>query len=94
MATSFAGGWPGAVMSWAGAVLIWAGAVTSMKYSYLNFSTFKQLKSAKKVKCDRPTNEPTRLIGHVVRDKKRVKKVPTHDSAFAPLDVSKNRSRF
>ena len=26
---------------WAGAVMIWAGAVISMKYSYLNFSTFK-----------------------------------------------------
>ena len=43
--TPVAGGWAGAVMSW-------AGAKTSMKYSYLNFSTFKQVKNAKKAKCD------------------------------------------
>ena len=26
---------------WAGAVMIWVGAIIFMKYSYLNFSTFK-----------------------------------------------------
>ena len=51
--TPVAGGWAGAVMSW-------AGAITSMKYSYLNFSTFKLLKNAKKVKCDGRTDRPTR----------------------------------
>ena len=60
----------------AGAVMSWAGALSPMKYSYLNFSTckFKQLKNAKKVKCDRqtdrPTDGPTRwFIGRVARDK-------------------------
>ena len=76
-ATPVAGGWAGAVMSWAGAVMSWAGALTSMIYSYLHFSTFKQLKNAKKAKCDRtdrqtdrPTDRPTQwLIGRVARDK-------------------------
>ena len=44
---------------WAGAVLTWAGALTPMKYSYLNLSTFKKLKNAKKVKCDGPTDRRT-----------------------------------
>ena len=46
---------------WAGAVMSWAGALTFIKYSYLNFSTFKQLKNAKEAKCDRigPTDRPT-----------------------------------
>ena len=56
-ATPVAGGWVGAVMSW-------AGALTSMKYSYLNFSSFKLLNNAKKVKCGGPTDgrteQPTR----------------------------------
>ena len=51
--------WAGAVMSWAGAVTIWAGALTSMENPYLNFSTFKLLKNAKKVKCDGPTDRRT-----------------------------------
>ena len=42
--------WAGAVMSWAGTELIWVGVFTSMKYSYLNFSTFKLLNNAKKSK--------------------------------------------
>ena len=61
-----AGGLAGAVMSWAGAYMsragaemIWAGALRSMKYSYLNFSTFKLLNNAKKVKCDGPTDGRT-----------------------------------
>ena len=54
-----AGGWAGAVMNWAGAVTIWAGALTAMKYPYLNFSTVKLLKNAKKVKCDGPTDRRT-----------------------------------
>ena len=41
---------------WAWSVMIWAGALTSMKYSYLNFSTLKQLKNAKKAKFDRTSN--------------------------------------
>ena len=49
-ATPVAGGWAVAVLSWAGAVMIWAGALTFMNYSYLNFSTFKQLKNAKKLR--------------------------------------------
>ena len=53
-ATPVAGGWAGV-----GAVMIWAGALTSMKYSHLNFSTFKQLKNAKKEKCDGPTDRRT-----------------------------------
>ena len=64
--TPVAGGWAGAAMSGAGAVMICAGALTSMKYIYLNFTTFKQLKIAKKAKChrtnwqtDRLTNQPT-----------------------------------
>ena len=40
--------------SWAGTVMIWTG-----KCPYLNFSTFKQLKNATKVKCDGPTDQPT-----------------------------------
>ena len=40
--------WAGAVMSWTGAVMSWAEAVLSIKYSYLNFSTFKLLKTQKK----------------------------------------------
>ena len=69
-----AGGWAGAVISWAGAVISWAGAViswagaimiragalTTMKYSYLNLSTFKQLKNAKKAKCDRTDRQTDR----------------------------------
>ena len=42
--------WAGALMSWAGAEMIWAGALKSMKYSYLNCSTFKLLNNAKKIK--------------------------------------------
>ena len=34
------------------AVMSWAGALSPMKYSYLNFSTFKLLKDEKKAKCD------------------------------------------
>ena len=56
MTAPVAGGWAGAVMIWAGAVMIWAGALTSMKNPFLNFSTFKLLKNAKKVKCDGPTD--------------------------------------
>ena len=68
--TPVAGGWTGAVMSWAVAVMSWAEALTSMKYSYLNFSTFKKLKPKKKVKCDkqsatdRPTNMVTYMLQH------------------------------
>ena len=40
-ATPVAGGW-------ARAVMIRAGALPSMKYSYLNFSSFKQVKNAKR----------------------------------------------
>ena len=53
-ATPVAGNWAGAAMIGAGAVMICAGALTSMKYSYLNFSILKQLKIAKKkAKCHR-----------------------------------------
>ena len=62
-ATPVARGWAGTTMSGAGAVMICAGALTSMKYSYLNLNTFKQLKIAKKSSVtgptDRPTNRPT-----------------------------------
>ena len=43
----------------AGAVMSWAGALSPMKYSYLNFSTFKLLKDEKKAKCDGWTDGPT-----------------------------------
>ena len=46
-------------MSWAGAEVSWAGALTSMKYSNRNFSTFKQVKNAKRVNCDGPTDGKT-----------------------------------
>ena len=61
--------WAGAVISWAGAVMSWAGALTSMKYSYLPFSTFKQQKNAKKSKVlqdkqsvTRPTDRQTDTV--------------------------------
>ena len=63
-ATPVAGGWAGAVMSWEGAVMTLAGVLTSMNYTYLNFSTFKQLKNAKEAKShrtDRPTDRQTVL---------------------------------
>ena len=56
--------WAGAEMSWAGAAMSWAGALTSMKYSYSNFFTFKQLKMQKKPSLIELTDKPTqRLIG-------------------------------
>ena len=40
-AAPVAGGWAVAAVSWAGVAMIWAGASITMKYSHLNFSTFK-----------------------------------------------------
>ena len=50
----------------------WAGALISMTYSHLNFSSFKQLKNAKKVKCDGSsdrrmdgqTDQPTNTVNY------------------------------
>ena len=67
-ATPVAGGWAGAVMSW-------AGALTSMIYSYLHFSTFKQLKNAKKAKCDR-TDRPTDTVTYRSRCPRQKTKDP------------------
>ena len=47
-ATPVGGSWAEAVMNWAGAIMIWTGELTSMKYSCLNSSTFKQLKNEKR----------------------------------------------
>ena len=52
--TSVTGGWAGAVMSWAEAVMIWALGRGNPCNTHI-FSTFKELKIAKKVNCDRPT---------------------------------------
>ena len=73
-ATPVAGGWAVAVLSWAGAVMIWAGALTFMKYSYLNFSTFKQLKNAKKAKGDIQKAKGDRLTDQPTQEEERAKK--------------------
>ena len=75
--------------------MIWAGALTSMKYLYLNFSTFTQLNNSKKAKGDiqkakgdGPTDRPTDTVTYRSRCPRqmnflaRFKQVPTFLSTY------------
>ena len=62
MTTPVAGVGRGTVISWTGTVTIWAGAGMTWAWecSITNFPTLIMPKNAKKAKCDRSTDRPTR----------------------------------